>query len=79
MLTIKSASEDVLCATIARNEVRKNTNTPLFVNGSEFQETFSRFLFTPTSLPAKEYKKAEKERVNKIKAYLEANPDLTLQ
>jgi len=78
MLTIKSASEEILCAVIARNEVRKNSQAPLLANAGEFQDIFTKFLFIKQGLKGKEAKKAEKERVQKIKDYLEANPDLTL-
>lgn len=79
MLTIKSASEDILCATIARNEVRKNSSGPLIINGADFLDIFTKFLFISSKLTGKEAKKAEKERVNRIKDYLLANPDLTLE
>jgi len=76
---MKSASEDVLCAVIARNEIRKNNGGTIFSNATEFQDIFTKFLFVPPRLSSKEAKKAEKARIQKLKDYLEANPDLTLE
>ncbi len=78
MLTIKSASEDVLAATVARNELRKQ-GIPVSHAQSEFLDAFHRLLFVPSSLSPKEAKVAEKARVATLEAYLASNPDLTLE
>lgn len=78
MLTSESASEEVLAATIARNELRKQGLSPS-QSKDEFLDIFHSFILIPSGLAPKAAKQAEKERVNKLHEYLIANPNLTLE
>lgn len=78
MLTLESASEEILAATIARNELRKQGLSVGQAPG-EFLDTFHKFAFVPAGLSGKEAKSAEKGRVSMIAEYLLINPDLTLE
>ena len=78
MLTLESASEDILAATIARNELRKQGVSVSQASG-EFLELFHKFLSVPSGLAPKVAKQAEKARVTAMVEYLTANPNLTLE
>jgi len=78
MLTMKSASEEILAATIARNELRKQGSSVSQAPG-EFLDLFHKFLSVPSGLTPKATKQAEKERVAMMQEYLTVNDKLTLE
>jgi hypothetical protein len=78
MLTMKSASEEILAATIARNELRKQ-GTSVSQAPEEFLGLFHKFLSVPAGLAPKAARQAEKARVAMMEEYLTVNDKLTLE